>query len=47
MVNCTNPTLAPVYRYLAIINSTECRSCVNYFPIPVKNITVGVWQASH
>jgi len=40
-----SPNYAPVYRYLAIANTTECRSCINAFPIPVKNATVAVWRA--
>ena len=45
-VNCTNAlNYSPVYRYLAIANTTECRSCINAFPIPVKNATATVWRA--
>jgi len=42
-----SPNYAPVYRYLAIVNSTECecRSCINAFPIPIRNTTVAVWRA--
>ena len=45
-MDCTkSPNYSPVYRYLAIANTTECRSCINAFPITVRNTTVAVWRA--
>ncbi|MFP3252399.1 MAG: hypothetical protein RXO32_11820 [Thermoproteus sp.] len=45
MVDCTKTAAySPVYRYFAIINSTECKSCINAYPIPVKNTIAAVWR---
>ena len=42
-LDCVPQAYAPVYRYFAVANTTECRSCINAYPIPIKNTTAVVW----